>query len=159
MAFRRLASPSGLWKELNFYYRKGLFLDLDLICRNGSIVACHALVLASVSKVFYSAVKGHEGHGEGLIVYVPDLDGGEMKAFLTAVYSLLAGKEKKADFRCFSNVIEVLQVIGNNRGVNKYLSTLAPVIKTSFQNQRLKVFSNKMEFLTHKIFQFFLSMP
>lgn len=151
--------PSHLAVSLDTCYEKQQFVDLSLVCKDGTILKCHKMVLANSSSFFRRLLMANE-HPHPMII-LHDIEADDLKTIVNFMY---CGEIQvvQSEVRRLLKLAEILEVTGLRHiqtsvlvGESNHASTSEPPRKAATVS-RLKIeetrsLSTRSSFETHEI--------
>lgn len=137
--------PSHLAVSLDTCYEKQQFVDLSLVCKDGTILKCHKMVLANSSTFFRRLLVANE-HPHPMII-LHDIEADDLKTIVNFMY---CGEIQvvQSEVRRLLKLAEILEVTGLRHIQTSILggdsnSTVTDTLKKSTTVSRLKIEETK----------------
>ena len=159
--------PSQLAISMDTCYEKQQFVDVSLVCKDGTILKCHKMVLANASTFFCRLLVANE-HPHPMII-LHDIDADDLKTIVNFMYS---GEIQvvQSEVRRLLRIANILEVTGltqiqtmetgsqdlenrilenvnkiDQRNVNKNGSDLNPGLNKLVQSQRFESIGGRFD--------------
>lgn len=109
LSFKWQSFPTHMMTSLDVYYEKQQFVDLSLVCKDGTILKCHKMVLANSSFFFRRLLLAND-HPHPMIV-LHDIEADDLKTLVNFMY---CGEIQvvQSEVRRLLKLAEILEVIG-----------------------------------------------
>lgn len=109
MSFRWQSFPAHMVGSLDTCYEKQQFVDLSLVCKDGTILKCHKMVLANSSSFFRRLLVAND-HPHPMII-LHDVEADDLKTLVNFMY---CGEIQvvQSEVRRLLKLAEILEVIG-----------------------------------------------
>ncbi|XP_011870133.1 PREDICTED: uncharacterized protein LOC105563279 [Vollenhovia emeryi] len=109
LSFRWQSFPSHMIGSLDTCYEKQQFVDLSLVCKDGTILKCHKMVLANSSSFFSRLLLANE-HPHPMII-LHDVEADDLKTLVNFMY---CGEIQvvQSEVRRLLKLAEILEVTG-----------------------------------------------
>lgn len=109
LSFRWQSFPTHMVGSLDTCYEKQQFVDLSLVCKDGTILKCHKMVLANSSSFFRRLLLANE-HPHPMII-LHDIEADDLKTLVNFMY---CGEIQvvQSEVRRLLKLAEILEVTG-----------------------------------------------